>query len=370
MCLPRMSGNCYGMVTLTSALARVARAAFTRVRAGIWPTTQTAVAAGLAWYLTHDLMGHAQPFFAPIAAAVSLSASTVLRSQRALQLITGVALGIGIGVGVAAVASGPVAIGVAVLIAMCVALAVGGGFFGQGLMFVNQTAASAILVIALHRSGSGSERLIDALVGGGVVLVISLVLFPAAPLRQLCDAIRSLGTALREALIHLDKQMTHQQQADPAWLLAGSQRIHGALARLTEARSTARRIVRVAPLRWNQRAAVDVVTERAAQLDLLGNSVLGLLRATQAAILAGEDVPTDVGDAVAELGLAVGKLAENGIDTGEHTETLHPLHQLAKRPPPGGADYTPLLNSLIRTCARDLLRFHGELPIAPVRKVP
>jgi uncharacterized membrane protein YgaE (UPF0421/DUF939 family) len=156
-----MGGTCNGMVT------RMGNAAWARLCGGIWPVTQTSIAAGVAWYLTHNVLGHAQPFFAPIAAAVSLSASNVLRSQRALQLITGVALGIGIGVGVAAVAEGPVAIGVAVLIAMCAALAVGGGFFGHGLMFVNQTAASAILIIALHRSGSGSERLVDALIGGG-----------------------------------------------------------------------------------------------------------------------------------------------------------------------------------------------------------
>src|SRR6185437_8535366 len=180
---------------------------------GIWPVAQTSVAAGLAWYLTHSVLGHAQPFFAPIAAAVSLSATTVLRSQRALQLITGVALGIGVGVGVAAVAEGPVAIGVAVLIAMSAALAAGGGFFGHGLMFVNQTAGSAILIIALHRSGSGSERLVDALVGGGVVLMISLLIFPAAPLRLIDRATQNLGIALREALSQLDEQITRREPA-------------------------------------------------------------------------------------------------------------------------------------------------------------
>ena len=221
-----------------------AAAARARVRRGIWPVAQTSVAAGLAWYITRDLLGHAQPFFPPIAAAVSLSASNAPRGQRALQLIAGVMLGIGIGVGVAAVAEGPVAIGVAVLLSMCAALAVGGGFIGQGLMFVNQTAASAILIIALQRSGSGSERLLDALIGGGVVLVIS-VLLPAAPLRLLSEATQSLGAALRAALTQLDEQITCGAPAEPAWLLAATQRIHGELAQLAQARITARRIVRV-----------------------------------------------------------------------------------------------------------------------------
>ena len=58
---------------------------------------QTSVAAGLAWYIAHDLLRHPQPFFAPIAAAVCLSTSNVLRAQRAMQMMIGVALGIGMG---------------------------------------------------------------------------------------------------------------------------------------------------------------------------------------------------------------------------------------------------------------------------------
>jgi uncharacterized membrane protein YgaE (UPF0421/DUF939 family) len=348
-----MGGTCDGMVALIGA------SAWARLRGGIWPVAQTSVAAGLAWYLTHSVLGHAQPFFAPIAAAVSLSASTVLRSQRALQLITGVALGIGVGVGVAAVAEGPVAIGVAVLIAMSAALAAGGGFFGHGLMFVNQTAASAILIIALHRSGSGSERLVDALVGGGVVLVISLLIFPAAPLRLIDRATQNLGIALREALSQLDEQITRREPAEPRWLLTASQRIHGTLAQLAQSRSTARNIVRIAPLRWRLRDAVDTATEQAAQLDLLGNSVLGLLRACQAALLAGEDVPADLRTAVGRLRAAVGGLAEHGIDTVAASATVESVRRLAQQPPPGGATYTPLASSLVSACARDVLRIHG-----------
>jgi uncharacterized membrane protein YgaE (UPF0421/DUF939 family) len=69
-----------------------------------WSILQTPVAAGLAWYSAHTLLGHPQPFFAPAAAAVSLSKNRVLRGQRSLQLIAGVMLRIGIGTVVKAVA--------------------------------------------------------------------------------------------------------------------------------------------------------------------------------------------------------------------------------------------------------------------------
>ncbi|WP_235190810.1 FUSC family protein [Amycolatopsis rifamycinica] len=70
--------------------------------AGPWYRRPQPVSA--SWFVAHDLLGHPQPFFAPIAAAVSLSASDVLRGQRAVQLMSGVALGIALGTVVEAVA--------------------------------------------------------------------------------------------------------------------------------------------------------------------------------------------------------------------------------------------------------------------------
>ena len=58
-------------------------AAANRIRAVAWPVLQTSAAAGIAWWFAHDVLGHAQPFFAPIAAAVSLSTSQVQRATGA-----------------------------------------------------------------------------------------------------------------------------------------------------------------------------------------------------------------------------------------------------------------------------------------------
>src|SRR5665213_4479774 len=41
-----------------------------RLRASLWPCAQAAAASGSAWLLAHNALGHAQPFFAPIAAAI------------------------------------------------------------------------------------------------------------------------------------------------------------------------------------------------------------------------------------------------------------------------------------------------------------
>ncbi len=149
----------------------------------LWPIIQTSVVAGLAWYLTNDVLHHRQPFFAPISAVVCMSASNVLRAQRAAQMMTGVALGIVLGCFVHAVlGSGPIAIGVAVFVALCVPVLVARGFIGQGLMFVNQTAVTAILVLVFAH--------------GGLAVVFSTLLFPANPVAILCTARGGLLTAV------------------------------------------------------------------------------------------------------------------------------------------------------------------------------
>ena len=145
-------------------LSAAIRGARQRMAAAGRTIVQTPIAVGLAWYVAHNLLGHPEPFFAPTAAVLSLSAVKVLRSQRALQMIVGVVLGIGVGTAVKAVAgptpggSGAVAIGVAALIALVAALAVSGGFLGETTLFVNQSAGSAVLMITVAGVATGSQR--------------------------------------------------------------------------------------------------------------------------------------------------------------------------------------------------------------------
>lgn len=167
-------------------------AAARRIRAVAWPVLQTSAAAGIAWWFAHDVLGHAEPFFAPIAAAVSLSTSQVQRARRSVQMVIGVLLGIGVAELLQPlIGHSTVAIAAVVLVTLIVAVGVGIGFVGEGMMFVNQAAASAILVVVLHRAGTGGERATDALVGGAVALVIGVGLFPVEPLRLLWRALRT-----------------------------------------------------------------------------------------------------------------------------------------------------------------------------------
>lgn len=61
------------------------------------PILQAAVAPGLSWLVAVQVVEHRVPFFAPVAAVVSLDLTPGQRLRRAIELIVGVALGIVVG---------------------------------------------------------------------------------------------------------------------------------------------------------------------------------------------------------------------------------------------------------------------------------
>jgi uncharacterized membrane protein YgaE (UPF0421/DUF939 family) len=97
-----------------------------RLRVNGWPVIQTAVAATAAYFLAIVLLGHESPFFAPIAAVVSLSVTLGQRMRRAVELVFGVAVGLMVAdLLVLLIGSGTVQIGIVVLLAMAAAVFIG-----------------------------------------------------------------------------------------------------------------------------------------------------------------------------------------------------------------------------------------------------
>ncbi len=273
------------LLTVPSAASAAARAAVEQLRGRWFNLVQTSVAAGLAWYLAHDLLDHPQPFFAPIAAAVCLSISNVLRAQRAVQMMFGVTLGIGMGTLVQGVlGTGAVPIAIAALIALCAAVLIGQGYIGQGMMFANQTVVSAILVLALYRSGVGLERIFDALIGGCLAIVFAVLLFPADPLKVLRGARIGVLGVLHGVLSRAADVAAGRRAVAPDWPLSAADRVHEQLGGLIGARATARQVVLISPRRWGQRVAVRAADHQAAHLALLAGSVLQLARAVALAV--------------------------------------------------------------------------------------
>jgi hypothetical protein len=159
---------------------------------------QAAVAAGISWELALQLPDHGQPFFAPIAAAIALGAERGTRGRQAIRMMTGVSFGILVGAGVlAVVGAGTWQIVVATFVSFLITTAA-----GASQMVRNQAAASAILIVALHRPGSNLalQRLEDALIGGAVAIVIARFLLPVDPIPFVRDEARNLREQLAGAL--------------------------------------------------------------------------------------------------------------------------------------------------------------------------
>jgi uncharacterized membrane protein YgaE (UPF0421/DUF939 family) len=328
-----------------------------RVRASAWAAAQASLAAGLAWFVAHRLLGHPQPFFAPIAAAVAMSTNYFGRSRRAVQMVVGVLLGIG----VAELLSGlfgtsTIALGAIVMVTMLVALAVGGGFVGEGMMFVNQAAGSAILVVALRRHGTGAERAVDALVGGGAALLVGVILFPAAPLPRLWAPSARCSTHSPTRSSAPCASSSVASPPAPEWTLSAGYDIHDKLGGLAEARARAKANVRIAPRRWHLRPVVDAEDRRIARFDLLANAVLSLVRAMVLGLEDGQPLPAWLTDRIDTLATSLRKLAR--APQPWSPELVRDVSAAARQAIGGGpvahVDRVPAVSAILRATGRDL----------------
>ena len=143
--------------------ADIVGARLDRWRAKSWQIAQCAIAAGVAWFVAADLLGHATPFFAPIAAVVSLGTSYGQRLRRVAEVTVGVAVGVFLAdLIVAGIGSGWWQLTLIVALAMTTAILLDGG-----QLFIMQAAVQSIVVATLVPDPDAAlTRWTDAVVGG------------------------------------------------------------------------------------------------------------------------------------------------------------------------------------------------------------
>lgn len=175
------------------------RARVARVRSKSWHIGQAAIAAALAWVIAKDVLGHDTPFFAPIAAVVSLGTSYGQRLRRVAEVTVGVAVGVLVAdLLVLWVGTSWWSLALVVALAMSTALLLDTG----GLLVTQAAVQSIIVVTLLPNPDQALLRWTDALVGGAVALVAAAVV-PAAPLRRPRETaavvVRKIASLLRAA---------------------------------------------------------------------------------------------------------------------------------------------------------------------------
>ncbi|MFI6871387.1 aromatic acid exporter family protein [Nocardia sp. NPDC050406] len=357
-----------------SSRARL-RTATKRVRSSALPIVQCAVAAGLAWFISHNLIGHPQPFFAPMAAIISTGVSFGARLRRAVELMVGVAVGIGIGdLFISWVGTGVWQIALVVAVAMVTAV-----FLDSGTIITAQAAGSAVLVATLlppHSGGSGL-RMVDALVGGfvGIVVVAALPLHPVRRARQ--QAADILGV-LQKSLTDCGAGLLEH---DAAKIKTALQAARGTQPQIDGMRSTlegGEEIARISPLYWNARPRLEKLRAAADPLDNAVRNTRVLLRRALSSVRDDEVLDPRLIAEVEKLGEAIDVvrrmlLADPGEqpDAAEATRVLRTVAKAATKDMVEGSGISAhVVFAQIRSIVVDLMEVCGMKRLSAIALLP
>ena len=230
----------------------------------IVPILQCSIAGGLAWFIASDLLHHQRPFFAPISAVISLGLALNKRWRRALELIAGVVIGIIIGdVVIALIGSGAWQISVVVALTMLVAV-----FADGSVMVTNQAAVSAMLVATLLPPGdaAGYERVFDAMIGGGIALLIA-ALVPVDPAHRARRDAAGLLATLRDLTAELAESVRAQDVDGVASVLGEARSTQAEINAMHDDMRAGEEVSAMSPLHWNERARLKRISQTGDPID-------------------------------------------------------------------------------------------------------
>ena len=339
-----------GRLSLSARLARL--------RSKAWHIGQAAVAAGVAWFLAADVLDHPTPFFAPIAAVVSLGTSFGQRRRRVAEVTLGVAIGVLIAdLLVMWMGSGWWQMILIVALAMATGLLVDAG----GLL-VTQAAVQSIVVAALVPEPSQALlRWTDALVGGAVALVGATIV-PAAPLRRPREQTAVVTDKIAFLLAGAARAIRLKEVEPTLELLADARTTDALIDELKVAADEGLSVVRSSPFRVRHREPLRKLAELVEPLDLALRNTRVVVRRAAVAAYRDDPVPLEYADLCSDLSAAVehisAELRADRMPTGVQPE----LRRLAART--AGVHRTRDLSgevilAQLRSIIADLLRMTG-----------
>jgi uncharacterized membrane protein YgaE (UPF0421/DUF939 family) len=315
---PQPSGHTSDIEDVTFARLHPASAvgrARRRVRATLRPVLQTAGAAVAAWYLALLILPDKRPAFAAIAAVIALGASYGQRGERAVQLIGGVVIGITVAdLIVQLIGVGGPQLGIMVLLAMTAARALGGGE-----LLVSEAAVSAILLVTLDPSTGGGfspNRMLEAVIGGGVALGISAVVFPPDPLLEVGRAAQAVFAGLARSLDRIAAGLDAGDAGAAEAGLAEARALDPVVRELAATLERGQETLRLAPPRRTAREPLERYARSFDQLDLAVRDTRVLARHAVRALRASDAIGPELPSAVRELVLSVWELAGAYDDPG------------------------------------------------------
>ncbi|GLW12965.1 hypothetical protein Misp01_80930 [Microtetraspora sp. NBRC 13810] len=321
---------------------------------------QCAVAAGLAWIVARDVLGHPRPFFAPIAVVVCIGVALGRRLRRLVELVVGVSLGVGVGdLLISQIGGGAWQITLVVALAMGVAV-----FLDSGSVMTLQAGSSAVLVATLLPPGGtgGVDRMVDTLVGGclGIAAVALLPVSPAAIAHRYASAVfEALATALEDTAEAIER-------SDVALASAALREVRGTqpvVDELLQALKAGREIATISPLQWRRRRGLVRYETAGTRLDLALRNTRVLARRTIVALDAGAPMPPGLPGVLRELAGAT-RLLDEELSGGREPKAararvLGAVPELGDDPGEPGGFSADVMTAQVRSIAVDLLQATG-----------
>ncbi|MCY7401650.1 MAG: FUSC family protein [Nocardioides sp.] len=345
------------------------RARMARLRAKGWVIGQCAIAAGVAWWLAADVLNHTLPFFAPIAAVVSLGMSYGQRQRRVAEVTVGVALGVLLGdVTTHLIGSGGPQIALIVAAGMSIAL-----LLDAGQLLIIQASVQGVVVAALAPApGDAFLRWTDALIGGAVALVAATVV-PRAPLRKPRDqaavVVRKIADLLRSSA---DRVV--DADADLALAVLRDARATDVLiAELRAASQEGLSVVSSSPFRRrhgeHQRQLADLVEP----LDVALRNTRVVVRRVAVASYRGEPVPASYGTLMRDLATLSERVADELVADRMATAVIEDLVALGLAT--AAVEHSDNLSAevilaQVRSIIADLLAICGMDPLEATDVIP
>ena len=329
-----------------------------RWRGKSFQIAQCAIAAGVAWFVASDLLGHDTPFFAPIAAVVSLGTSYGQRLRRVVEVTVGVAIGVLVGdLLVAWTGTGWWQLTLIVALAMSTAFLLDGG-----QLFVTQAAVQSIVISTLIPDpGAALTRWTDALIGGGVALVAAMAV-PAAPLRRPREQAAVVVHKIAELLRAAGEVMANGEVEPALDLLADARSTDYLIRELQAAADEGLSVVASSPFRVRHRPGMRRMAELVDPLDKALRSTRVLVRRTAVAAYHRRAVPPSYAQLCSEVADAADLLAEE-LAANRMAEAARPA-LLAVAEATGRLERTDALSvevvlAMLRSVIVDLLELSG-----------
>ncbi len=265
---------------------------------------QLSVATGLAWLIALEVLGHQQPFFAPIAAVIAIMAGGGQRHRAAIELVLGVSVGILVGeLLIHVIGRGSWQISVVVALTIVV-----GTLLGLKGLALTQSITSAILLAAVVPFAGAANpavtRFLDALVGGLIGFGMTLVV-PRNPIRDIDREVQAILSDLAGVLGQIAAALRTADRRGADRVLLRARNMQSAVENMIATVNNAREIARMSPLRWKQRDQVETYFASITNIDHAVRDSRVLARRVSTLLRQGEVSPADVPTAIDALGKAV-----------------------------------------------------------------